>query len=56
MNTEKAIARIVMILFNVEHDILRWICSTKVGTKHNASRVVEEGSEASIIPLIKIGL
>ena len=34
---------VVMILFNVEHDILRRICSIKVGITHNTSNVVEEG-------------
>jgi formyltetrahydrofolate hydrolase len=53
MNAEKAIARIVMILFNVEHDILRWICSTKVGITHNdtVQDLVSKGKDLEKIVL-----
>ena len=43
MNTEKAIAAIVMIRFTLMADSLRWICSIKAGITLNTNKVVEDG-------------
>ena len=43
MNTEKAIAAIVMIRFTLIPESLRWICSIKAGITLNTNKVVEDG-------------